>query len=108
MRRLNRAVFGRGQDRFGKRLRVIPVLEKDHGGRFHYHLAIEPPAGIDGDQFAMKIRDCWKRIDWGYNEIDIQRDADRSWVDNYMLKLRQKSGLEAWVDCIDWGSLHNP
>jgi hypothetical protein len=23
-------------------------------------------------------------------------------------KLRQKSGLETWVDCIDWGSFYNP
>jgi hypothetical protein len=123
MNRLNRAVYGNAVKRHDKRLRVIPVLERgvlrvrdkgfasefgnDLAGRWHIHCAIEPPAHLDFESFERRISDCWSRTDWGYRRIVFRGDADRGWVD-YMLKPWQKSGFDAWSDCIDWENLHNP
>jgi hypothetical protein len=106
MNLLNRAVFGKAFYRYRKRLKVIPILEKGFYGRWHYHAAIEPPAHIGSDHFKRLIKDCWKRTDWGYDRVEIGEDADRGWI-NYMLKPSQKSGFDAWSDCIDWNSLNN-
>ena len=76
-------------------------------GRWHYHAAVEPPSHVSPDRFEQMINDCWHRVHWGYNHIKIVRNADRGWID-YMLKLTQKSALEAWEDCIDIGNFYNP
>jgi hypothetical protein len=107
MHRLDNAVYGNAARRVGKRVKVIPVIEKDRNGRWHYHAAIELPSHIDGVQFEQMVRECWSKVDWGYDRILLRDNADRGWLD-YILKPRQKSGLEAWSDCIDWESLHNP
>ena len=103
MKRLNQCVFGNAAKRYGKQLRVIAVTEKGEG-RWHKHVAIEPPEHLTPEAFEFEIWLCWNRTHWGYKEIDIQRRADRGWVD-YMLKPRQKSGLETYIDCIDLNSL---
>ena len=108
MKLLNLATYGKNAvRRHRKRLRVIPVLEKDQDGRFHFHAAIEPPEHIPQERFRRFVEECWSRIDWGYRKTVVRFNADQGWVD-YMLKSKQKSGLEAWQDCIDWNSLHNP
>jgi hypothetical protein len=112
MNLLNRAVYGTTVRRFGKGIRVIPVLEKETGGRWHIHCAIEPPDHADGIvmdavSFESLIHDCWSKVHWAY-EVDLVRDnADRGWIE-YLLKPHQKSGLEAWSDSIDWDSFYNP
>jgi hypothetical protein len=106
MHRLDRAVYGNAVIRFEKRVRVIPVLEKDEFGRWHIHAAIELPESLQPFQFEALIRQCWSKVDWAYDHIDFQEYADDGWRD-YMLKLRQKSGFEAWSDCIIWECLHN-
>ena len=118
MHLLNRAVYGNAARRYGKKLRVLPILENgtffeqgtDGNRRFrrrwHFHAAIEPPPHIGPDQFKAIIHKCWSKVDWGYREIEVRPNADRGWI-NYMLKRRQKSEFYAWSDCIDWGSLHN-
>jgi hypothetical protein len=55
---LNRAVFGNATRRYGKRLRLIAVLEKELNGPWHYHAAIEPPPHLSADQFESLVRDC--------------------------------------------------
>jgi hypothetical protein len=107
MHRVDNAVYGNAARRNGKRVKVLPVIEKEAHGRWHYHAAIELPAHIDGVIFEQMVRDCWSKVDWGYHRILLRDNADRGWLD-YILKPRQKSGLEAWPDCIDWESLHNP
>jgi hypothetical protein len=107
MHHLDRAVYGNAVRRFGKRVKVIPMLEKDEQGRWHFHAAIEQPPHIDAFRFDELIRQCWPKIDWGYDRIFARDNADRGWLD-YMLKPRQKSGLEAWSDCIVWECLINP
>ena len=107
MRLLNRAVYGSNAvRRYGKKLRVLPILEKEDYGRWHFHAAMEPPPHIGTERFKALIHVCWNRVDWGYREIMVRPNADRGWID-YMLKDRQKSAFDAWSDCIDWELLHN-
>ena len=87
-------------------IRVIPILEKTIGGRWHYHCAIEPPAHADGTvmdavNFESLIHDCWGKVHWGYKRVLVRDNSDRGWI-NYLLKRKQKSALKSWFDCIDW------
>jgi hypothetical protein len=128
MTRLNRSVYGRAA-RKGKKLRVVPVVEKDANGRWHYHLAIEPPAHLNVEQFAVQIISSWSESPWAHRINHINPEPVRGWIYNafqrresalpkldpekdgwriYLLKKRGKSGLENWVDCIDLDTLNNP
>jgi hypothetical protein len=107
MHRLDRAAYGSAACRHGKRVKVIPVLEKDKLGRFHFHAAVELPPHLEPVEFDEMIRECWSKVDWGYEQVFVRDKADDGW-NYYMLKRRQKSGLETWSDCIVWESLHNP
>ena len=120
MNLLNRAVYGAAFRRYGKSLRVLPVLEKgevraralrswDRGtsGRWHIHCAIELPSHFDGIALEKLIRDCWAKVEWGYGRILVRDGANAGWI-NYMLKDRQKSEFDGFVDCIIIESLHNP
>jgi hypothetical protein len=53
------------------------------------------------------IRDCWAKVEWGYGRILVRDGANAGWI-NYMLKDRQKSQFDGFVDCIIIESLHNP
>lgn len=106
MSMLNRRAYGKAFYRYTKRINVIPILEKDKDGRWHIHAAIEPPLHMDAAEFESLIQHCWQKTDWGYDRITINQSANRRWI-KYMLKPSQKSGLEVWVDCIGWTSLHN-
>jgi hypothetical protein len=120
MNLLNRAVYGAAFRRYGKRLRVLPVLEKGEvsscalrswecgtSGRWHIHCAIEMPSHFDGVAFEKSIRDCWAKVEWGYGRILVRDGANSGWID-YMLKERQKSVFDCFVDCMLIESLHNP
>ena len=78
MNLLNKAVYGAAFRRYGKSLRVLPVLEKgevrtralrsgDRGtsGRWHIHCAIELPSHFDGIDLEKLIRDCWTKSRMG-------------------------------------------
>ena len=120
MNLLNRAIYGAAFRRYGKSLRVLPVLEKgevraralrswDRGtsGRWHIHCAIELPSHFDGIALENLIRDCWAKVEWGYGRILVRDGANAGWI-NYMLKDCQKSEFDGFVDCIIIESLHNP
>ena len=120
MNLLNRTVYGAAFRRYGKRLRVLPVLEKgevraralrswDRGtsGRWHIHCAIELPSHFDGIALEDLICDCWAKSSGGYGRILVRDGANAGWI-NYMLKDRQKSEFDGFVDCIIIESLHNP
>ena len=53
------------------------------------------------------IRDCWAKVEWGYGRILVRDGANAGWI-NYMLKDRQKSEFDGFLDCIIIESLHNP
>jgi hypothetical protein len=101
LRLINDAVYGKANRRFGKRLGVLPILEKDAEGRLHIHAAIELPKNCDPVWFDETIRKCWSKVHWAYDQICLRENANRRWLD-YMLKRRQKAGFEAWSDCIVW------
>lgn len=112
MKSLNRASYGsHGGRRHGLKLKVIPVLERELEGRLHYHAAIELPKHLTPADFERAVKKCWFNTNWGdcrHDGIHIKFGADTNWVLTFMLKRRQKSGLEKWIDCIDLNSLNNP
>jgi hypothetical protein len=120
MNLLNRAAYGAAFRRYGRSLRVLPVLEKgevraralrswDRGtsGRWHIHCAIELPSHFDGIVLEKLVRECWAKVEWGYGRILVRDGANAGWID-YMLKDRQKSEFDGFFDCIIIESLHNP
>jgi hypothetical protein len=120
MNLLNRTVYGSSFRRHGKRLRVLPVLEKGEvraralrpwecgaSGRWHIHCAIELPSHSDAIALEKMIRGCWAKVEWGHGRILVRDGANVGWID-YMLKDRQKSEFEGFLDCIIIESLHNP
>src|ERR1039457_5721191 len=75
---LNRAVYGAAFRRYGKRLRVLPVLERGEfharalrswergtSGRWHIHCAIGLPSHCDAVALERLIRNCWAKVEWG-------------------------------------------
>jgi hypothetical protein len=47
------------------------------------------------------------KVEWGSGRILVRDGANAGWI-NYMLKDRQKSEFDGFVDCIIIESLHNP
>jgi hypothetical protein len=107
MNLLNRTVYNSAVQRFGKRIRVIPVLEKEATGRWHWHCAMELPAHIDSVDFERLIQTCWEKVHWGYRRTLVRDNADQGWV-KYMLKPWQKTEFDDCTNCIDLENLHNP
>src|SRR3954454_19472210 len=69
--------------------------------------AIELPSHCNGIALEKLIRDCWAKVEWGYRRILVRDRANAGWID-YMLKDRQKSEFDGFVDCVIIESLHNP
>jgi hypothetical protein len=120
MNLLNRAVYGAAFRRYGKCLRVLPILEKGDfrsralrswergaSGRWHVHAAIELPSHCDAVLLENLIRRCWAKVEWAYSRILVRDGANTGWI-GYMLKHRQKSQFDNFLDCIVVESLHNP
>ena len=120
MNLLNRTVYGAAFRRYGKRLRVLPVLEKGEvraralrswergtSGRWHIHCAIELPSHYDAVALERLVRDCWAKVQCGCGRILVRDGANAGWI-HYMLKGRQKSEFDSFVDCIIIESVHNP
>ena len=120
MNLLNREIYGTAFRRYGKRLRVLPVLEKGEvgaralrpwergtSGRWHIHCAIELPRHFDAVALERLVRHCWAKVEWGHGRILVRDGADAGWI-NYMLKDRQKSEFDDVLDCIIIETLHNP
>jgi hypothetical protein len=119
MNLLNKAVFGAAFRRYGKRLRVLPVLEKGEvrastlhswergpSGRWHIHCAIELPAHLGAISLERLVRRCWAKVELGYSRILVRDGANAGWI-NYMLKNRQKSQFDGFLDCMIIESWHN-
>jgi hypothetical protein len=117
---LNRAVYGAVFRRHGKRLRVLPVLEKgevraralrswerSRSGRWHIHCAIELPSHLDAIALEKLVRHCWANVRWGYGQVLVRDGANTGWID-YMLKGTQKSQFDGFLDCVIIESLNNP
>src|SRR5665648_900121 len=117
MNLLNRAVYGAAFRRYGKRLRVLPVLERGEvharalrswergtSGRWHIHCAIELPSHCDAVALERLIRNCWAKVEWGSGRILVRDGANAGWI-NYMLKNRQKSEFDGFLDGAVWNAV---
>ncbi len=58
---------------------------------------------------AFAVSTKCRKVEWGYGRILVRDGANAGWI-NYMLKDRQKSEYDGFVDCIIIiiESLHNP
>ena len=109
MNLLNKAVYGSAFRRYGKRLRVLPVLEKGElrarslrrcergtSGRWHIHCAIELPPHFDAFALETLIGDCWAKVELGYGRILVRDGANAGWI-NYMLKRPSEIGVRRFT-----------
>ena len=99
---LNKNLFKNASKRYGKRVSVISVMEFNETHRHHIHMKIERPDRVDFNSFEMIARDCWKKTNFGYQEMRFKDNADDGWL-SYMLKSRTKTNL---ADNIDWENIH--
>lgn len=102
LNKLNRSIFGKAALRFKKSVACIPVLEGGDFRRLHYHLLIDCPRADLVESFPDIIAHHWRSTNWGYHQLDCQRDPDAGWV-NYITKFRDKPN---YTDSIDWTNLH--
>ena len=75
---------------------MVPVLERSHSQRYHYHTVIDRPNRISRDEFTSIVTDCWDRTLWGYREVDFQFDTTAGWI-NYITKNSTRDSAS-----IDW------
>jgi hypothetical protein len=100
----------RGQER--KRMRRIGVLSEFATDRpatraslLEFRQALEQLGWSEDrnvvDAIALEhlIRDSYARVEWGHGRILVRDGADAGWI-NYMLKDRQKSAFDGFLDCI--------
>jgi len=99
MNRLNASVYGKAFKRFGKRLNVIPSIEKSTEGRLHYHLILQNPYPADPQKVKALIEEQWSKTLFGYRQTHIHWRIDHGWTD-YITKLRSTG------DGIDWECYH--
>lgn len=99
MNRLNRSVFGKAAQRFGRGLAVVPILEGGSAKRLHYHAIIDCPSSFEGN-FHSEIIRHWQATDWGYHQADCQPGADLGWL-NYITKFRDKADFAASIDLMN-------
>jgi hypothetical protein len=68
---------------------------------------MELPSHLSAVALEKLIRGCWSKVEWAYSRILVRDGANAGWID-YMLKDRQKSEFDAFLDCIMIESLNNP
>ena len=85
----------------------VTSMECGASGRWHIHCAIKLPSRFDAITLENMIRECWAKVEWSHGRILVRDGANAGWID-YMLKDRQKSEFDGFVDCIIIESLHNP
>ena len=67
----------------------------------------EATGGSFTRSFAQRLVVDQSKVEWGYGRILVRDGANAGWI-NYILKDRQKSEFDGFVDCIIIESLHNP
>lgn len=100
--RLNKTILRNSFTRYGNRIPVIPVHERSHVDRYHYHTVIDRTDHVSRDEFREIVADCWSRTLWGHRKIDFKFDITPGWF-NYITKFQT---TEVYSDSIDWQNLH--
>jgi hypothetical protein len=83
--RLHHAVLGSRAKRYGAKLNMISVLELSADNRLHYHCIVDRPYNCSFERFSEIIREQRSKTEFGYNQTNIQDQADAGWTD-YILK----------------------
>ncbi|MET4273249.1 MULTISPECIES: hypothetical protein [unclassified Bradyrhizobium] len=96
-KRVDRAVYGRLVQRFNRRVRRIPFLERGQDRGWHAHILMEPPDGMAEVRFLQIAKTAWAESPWSTNLHNRVADDGAS---GYLTKERSKSELEAWTDTI--------
>ena len=103
LNRLNQSVFGKGFNRYNRRLAAIPVIEGNSFIRFHVHLTLQRPDHIEPRIFEKLIYDCWSKTTFGYHNIKIKPIYDyMGWIE---YKLKSKSKDEGLHSSVDWDNV---
>ena len=106
---LNYACYKHAYKRYGKKVTAISVLQgtqqagsregldlrdcmssKNRDKRLHNHILLKTPKHLSFDQFENRIRKCWQKTDFGYNECQIEQIRDTKRCLEYNLS----SGLD--------------
>ena len=93
LNRLNKKAFGNAASRYGRKVPVVPILERSPSGRWHHHLALRNPFH-DVDVCRYVVEDCWFKTRWGYNEVDVRPLYDPAGWINYITKSRDIDGWD--------------
>ena len=118
MNLLNKGVYGSAFRRYGKRLRVLPVLEKGEvrarslrpcergtSGRWHIHCAIELPSHFDAFALEKLIRIRWAKSRVEPWPNSCPRLCKRG-LDPLHAETPSKSEFDGLLDCVMIESLH--
>ena len=96
---MNFRVYGKRFRRFGKKLNVIPTLERSLSHRLHYHLILQNPYPENPATFSRLVEALWSKTQFGYVQSHIDQQIDQGWTD-YITKFKTAS------DGIDWENYH--
>ena len=96
---LNSEVYGKRFRRFGKKLNVIPSLERSLSHRLHYHLILQNPYPENPTTFSRLVEALWSKTQFGYVQSHIDQQIDQGWT-HYITKFKTAS------DGIDWENYH--
>lgn len=97
--RLNQSVFGKGYKRKQLSVRCFAVYEGTATVQGHYHLCLDRPENVTGEQFVIQIRNQWQATTWGNKITHIRPCFDVDGWLNYITKRRTKTNI---ANSIDW------
>jgi hypothetical protein len=103
---LNRRIYGAAHRRYGKQIKVVPILEKSASGRWHYHTVMEPPDYMPAADFGALAMNTWLNTSLGYGHGQVSLNVDEGWTD-YIVKFRTKAEFDNYLDCIDTNAFNN-
>ena len=89
---LNKQVYGNASQRFNKRLKCIPILEKDDNTRIHYHLILEhlSQRNMRPETYFMIMQKLWKFGRVETEGLFINDDESKTGWLNYITKSETK------------------
>lgn len=90
--RVNKRVYGNAYRRYGKKLNVVTVIEKNKDNkRLHIHALIECPDWMPKSDLIDIVDKSWDRSPWSYDERRIEEiESVRG-----SLEYNMKTGLDA-------------
>jgi hypothetical protein len=103
LNRLNVKIYKNSFRRFGKRLKVIPIIEGDKNIHPHVHFTFDMPTHLTDDEFIQLVRACWGQTLFGYHQHNFTRIYDLNGWLGYKLKTRTK---DDYARSVDWENIN--